>query len=176
MSGLHAVDAGDGDELARLLAQREAEYARMCGHYARHLAERAGIDEPAARRVVDVLCSEAAAEFRKQHQHEEGAIAAWLSGQWGVNARRTTSMAPEQWEGSVDGHSFYFRERHGYWRIELAGQVVAEGVGTQLGTTPTEHLAFIVQQIRDGLRAARCDHAGALCYCPKCGHRMNAAS
>ncbi|MCH9730098.1 MAG: hypothetical protein K0U84_10555 [Actinomycetia bacterium] len=26
---------------------------------------------------------------------------------------------PEQWSGSVDGHRFYFRERHGEWRIEL---------------------------------------------------------
>ena len=115
--------------------------------YARHLAERAGIDEPAARRVVDVLCSETAAELRKQHQHEKGSTAAWLSGQRDVSARRTTSIAPEQWEGSVDGHSFYFRERHGFWRIELAGNVVAEGVGAQLGTTPAEHLAFIVQQM-----------------------------
>jgi hypothetical protein len=28
-------------------------------------------------------------------------------------------MAPEQWRGTVEGHSFYFRERHGDWRIEL---------------------------------------------------------
>ena len=27
--------------------------------------------------------------------------------------------APEQWKGAVDGHSFYFRERHDHWRIEL---------------------------------------------------------
>ncbi len=26
---------------------------------------------------------------------------------------------PEQWGGSVDGHRFYFRERHGEWRLEL---------------------------------------------------------
>ncbi|AKS31677.1 hypothetical protein AFA91_07070 [Mycolicibacterium goodii] len=26
---------------------------------------------------------------------------------------------PEQWEGEVDGHSFYFRERGGDWVIEL---------------------------------------------------------
>ena len=28
-------------------------------------------------------------------------------------------LAPEQWRGEVDGHSFYFRERHDEWRIEL---------------------------------------------------------
>jgi hypothetical protein len=25
----------------------------------------------------------------------------------------------EQWRGEVDSHTFYFRERHGEWRIEL---------------------------------------------------------
>lgn len=28
-------------------------------------------------------------------------------------------FAPEPWRGSVDGHTFYFRERHDQWRIEL---------------------------------------------------------
>lgn len=28
------------------------------------------------------------------------------------------SAAPGRW-GTVDGHSFYFRERHDHWRIEL---------------------------------------------------------
>jgi hypothetical protein len=27
--------------------------------------------------------------------------------------------APEQWRGEVDGYSFYFRERHDDWHIEL---------------------------------------------------------
>jgi hypothetical protein len=113
-------------------------------------------------------------------------------------------MVPEQWEGSVDGHSFYFRERGGSWRIELdpadsgrvaqrlvrvaedgglvtepvpimEGEVIAEGIDTQLGTSSVEHIAFIVQTIRDHLWDAQCDHAGALFYCPKCGHRMTRA-
>lgn len=28
-------------------------------------------------------------------------------------------MCPEQWWGSVQGRKFYFRERHGDWRIEF---------------------------------------------------------
>jgi len=28
-------------------------------------------------------------------------------------------LAPEQWRGIVDGHTFYFRERDDEWRIEL---------------------------------------------------------
>jgi hypothetical protein len=58
----------------------------------------------------------------------------------------------------------------------LAGDVIAEGIDTQLGATPTERIAFIVQKIRDHLWAAQCDHPGALSFCPRCGHRMNAAS
>jgi hypothetical protein len=101
--------------------------------------------------------------------------------------------------GTVDGHSFYFRERHGTWRIELdlepsgqfaervvdvrdgefvtepepilEGTVIAKGVDSQLGTTPVDHLAFIVTTVRDHLWARECDHAGALLFCPKCGQR-----
>jgi hypothetical protein len=143
-------------------------------------------------------------ELSAAHRREEEEIAAWLTGQPDVEATRTTSMAPEQWEGTVDGHSFYFRERHGFWRIELdltesgrfarrlvqvddggaivtepspimEGDVIAEGIDSQLGETPVDHIAFIVRTIRDYLWGAQCDHAGALFYCPKCGQRMSEA-
>jgi Family of unknown function (DUF6247) len=60
-----------------------------------------------------------AAELSGVHQREEDVIAAWLASQPGVDARRTSSYAPEQWEGTVGSHTFYFRERGGLWRIEL---------------------------------------------------------
>jgi hypothetical protein len=53
--------------------------------------------------------------------------------------------------------------------------VIAEGTDAQLGASPMEYIAFIVQTIRDHLWGAQCDHAGALFYCPKCGHRMTGA-
>lgn len=43
----------------------------------------------------------------------------WLATQHGVIVDSHGRFAPEQWRGEVDGHSFYFRERHGEWRIEL---------------------------------------------------------
>jgi hypothetical protein len=154
-----------------------------------------------ARRRGQSWDSRLAAEMHEEYRREETAIAAWLAGQPEVQARRTTSAAPEQWEGSVDGHSFYFRERGGRWRLELdlresgrfarrlvrvsddgelltepvpvmEGDVIAEGVESQLGAAPLAHLAFIVQTVRDYLRRAHCDHVGALSYCPKCGRRM----
>lgn len=43
----------------------------------------------------------------------------WLAGQPDIEVRSHGGWAPEQWWGSVDGHSFYFRERHDEWRVEL---------------------------------------------------------
>ena len=148
--------------------------------------------------------SEPFSDMRAAHEREEAEIAAWLAGQPEVTAERTTSMAPEQWEGTVDGHSFYFRERHGFWRIELdlaesghfakrlvrvdddgsmitepvpimEGDIVAEGIDSQLGATPVDHISFVIRTIRDHLWGAQCDHAGALFYCPKCGRRIDEA-
>lgn len=55
----------------------------------------------------------------------------------------------------------------------MQGEVIAEGVESQLGDTPIEHIAFIVATIRDHLWARECDHDGALFFCPTCGQRMS---
>lgn len=54
-----------------------------------------------------------------EEQADEADLQAWLAMQHGVVVRSHGGFAPEQWRGEVDGHSFYFRERHGEWRIEL---------------------------------------------------------
>jgi hypothetical protein len=159
----------------------------------------------ATRQWAEFWDSQEASELRMTQQREEAAIIAWLAGQSDVDARRTSSMAPERWEGTVGGHTFYFREGGGHWRIELdlresgrfarrlvqvaengdfitepvpvmEGEVIAEGIDAQLGATAEEHIAFIVQTIRDHLWSAQCDHVGALFYCPKCGRRMIGSS
>ncbi len=140
-------------------------------------------------------------EMARRHEEEERELATWLAWQPGVEAQRRVSYAPEVWEGTVDGHSFYFRERHGEWRIELdlkptgrfvervvsvgddgeiatepeqvmEGQAIAEGVDGQLGASPVDHLAFIVTRIREHLRGEVCRHDGARLYCPDCGRRV----
>ena len=87
-------------------------------------------------------------------------------------------LAPEQWWGSVAGHSFYFRERQECWRIELdlrptghmattmsgetrdieSGDVIAEGVAdlSGYGTTHVERAEFIVRTIREFLLRRDC--------------------
>lgn len=54
-----------------------------------------------------------------RRQAEEDELAAWIASDPGVVVTSYGGMAPEQWRGSVDGHSFYFRERHGSWRIDV---------------------------------------------------------
>jgi len=49
----------------------------------------------------------------------EAALTAWLAENPEVTVASHGGMAPEQWWGDVDGHSFYFRERHDEWRIEI---------------------------------------------------------
>lgn len=49
--------------------------------------------------------SPAAAELRAEHDAEDAAIAAWVTAQPHVTARRITWACPEQWEGTVDGRS-----------------------------------------------------------------------
>ncbi len=146
-----------------------------------------------------------AAELSAAHRREEDAIAAWLASQPGVDARRTSSYAPEQWEGTVDGHTFYFRERGGSWGIELdmvpsgkyaqrllpadedgkfvtepvpimEGDVIARGADSDLGAAPVDYIAFVVRTIRDHLRGVNCEHHGARLFCPDCGQRLGKES
>ncbi|KKC06167.1 hypothetical protein [Mycobacterium nebraskense] len=63
--------------------------------------------------------SPAGQQITADEQAAEAALQAWLATQHEVVVSSHGGLAPEQWDGAVDGHSFYFRERHGEWRIEL---------------------------------------------------------
>lgn len=43
----------------------------------------------------------------------------WLNQHPGVGVHSHGGWVPEQWEGEVDGHTFYFRERGGDWDLEI---------------------------------------------------------
>ena len=58
-------------------------------------------------------------EVTAAREAERQEVADWLAGHTDVVVRSFGGMAPEQWWGEVDGHSFYFRERHDHWRVEL---------------------------------------------------------
>ena len=160
--------------------------------------EARGTEQP--RELAAVRHSHRARAIREAHVADEQAIATWLAGQPGVEAERTSSFAPEQWRGTVDGHTFSFRARHGEWRLEIdlrpsgrfanrviegrdgeihiepveldEGDVIAQGLDSDLGDTAVEHLQFIVRTIREHASAQGCGHDGALLFCPTCGTRM----
>jgi len=47
-----------------------------------------------------------------------------------VSLRQTSGGCPEQYEGkTAEGDDVFARERHGEWRIELNGEIIAEGSG-----------------------------------------------
>lgn len=58
-------------------------------------------------------------QIQQREAAEEAELQAWLATQPDVIVSSHGGAYPEQWEGAVDGHSFYFRERWGDWRIEL---------------------------------------------------------
>ena len=139
---------------------------------------------------------------RRAEDAEFSAIEVWIAAHPGVTADRTVLACPEIWEGTIDGHSFFFRERHGSWRIEIdlepngtfanrlvgtsvdgelvtepveltSGPVIAQGDESELGNGAVTHLAFIVDTVRTHLTRAACTHDRAEQYCPSCGERLN---
>lgn len=108
----------------------------------------------------------------------------------GVAVSSRGGVYPEQWEGAVDGRSFYFRERWDDWRIELdlkpsgrfanavigvddgqietkeaedlTGEVIASGdtYVDGYGETLTQRAQFIVGNIRVHLARQNCTHHG----------------
>ena len=130
--------------------------------------------------------------IRAAEEAEEADLTEWLAGQSGVTVTEHGGMCPEQWSGEVDWHSFYFRERHDEWRIELdllptgrfanyvssvggavktfqheidEGEVIAVGtVDTPgYGKNMVERAKFLVSTIRNHLRRVSCTlHGGDL--------------
>lgn len=55
----------------------------------------------------------------EERELREQELRQWLLHDGGMEVTEFGGLFPEQWRGSVDGHTFYFRERHDEWRIEL---------------------------------------------------------
>lgn len=68
-------------------------------------------------------------------QADDAALQTWLAQHQGVIVHSHGGLMPEQWSGEVDGHSFYFRERHDEWRVEFDLRPSGHFVRTVAGTT-----------------------------------------
>lgn len=83
------------------------------------------------------------------HVAAEADLQAWLAEQPGVVIHSHGGYTPEQWEGQVDGHNFYFRERDTEWDIEIdlrpSGRVTRAGDGANDDGTSPERRDEIVE-------------------------------
>ncbi len=89
-------------------------------------------------------------ELTRRQQAEEEQLAAWLDRDPGVTVHSHGGMAPEQWTGEVDGHSFYFRERSDLWRLELDLRPSGRYVKTWTGGDLDDPASFQPREIERG--------------------------
>lgn len=93
---------------------------------------------------------------------EDDELRDWLATQNEIVIHSHGEFAPENWTGSVDGHNFSFRERHGQWDIEIdhrpSGRHVKQVTGTQLDGTATYRTREL--EVGDLIASGTTDAAG----------------
>jgi hypothetical protein len=77
-------------------------------------------------------------------------LRAWLTQNPGVVVHSHGGWAPEQWRGEVDGHSFYFRERHDDWHIEIDLRPTSQFMDAADGRTAVGTTRFRQQEFERG--------------------------
>lgn len=111
------------------------DYGLGCG-CARTAKDRRRAQDEWRNRIEEFWESPEGKRIRSRERAAEAEVEAWLATQRGVVIHSHGGLAPEQWRGEVDGHSFYFRERHDEWRIELdlraSGRFARAFVGTDV--------------------------------------------
>lgn len=85
-----------------------------------------------------------------RHAAEDAELAAWVADRPGVEVRSHGGMAPEQWRGTVDGHSFYFRERHDLWRIEIDLRPSGRFANALIGTDDDGEMVTEPRELEEG--------------------------
>lgn len=88
--------------------------------------------------------------IKAAEQAAEAELRAWLANQPGVVVGSHGGLIPEQWSGEVDGHSFYFRERHDEWRIELDRRPTGRFVRTVDSTNDDGTFRYQERELDEG--------------------------
>lgn len=81
---------------------------------------------------------------------QEAALDEWLTSNSDVTVTRHGGVVPEQWMGSIDGHTFYFRERHEQWTIELDLRPTGRVSKVWVGGDFDDETSFEFRKIEDG--------------------------
>uniref|UniRef100_UPI003F5824C7 hypothetical protein n=1 Tax=Mycolicibacterium obuense TaxID=1807 RepID=UPI003F5824C7 len=162
------------------------DYGADCGCTRTSEQQRASFQR-ALREIRDYWHTPEGLQEDASRQAAEADLQAWLAREPGVAVHSHGGWAPEQWTGEVDGHRFYFRERHGDWHIEIGprpsgrfvrandfaggdsdsrrtlvehGDVIATGTidAEGYGSTIVQRAEFIVDIIRTHVARQVCDH------------------
>jgi hypothetical protein len=88
--------------------------------------------------------------IRAAERAAEAELDASLATQRGVVVHSHGGLAPEQWRGIVDGHTFYFRERHDEWRIELDLRPTGRFARALVGTHDDGQLRYETREFSEG--------------------------
>jgi hypothetical protein len=81
---------------------------------------------------------------------EQAELQTWLAAQTGVIVHDHGGLMPEEWSGEVDGHSFYFRERHDEWRIEIDLRPSGRFIRAVAGTDNEGAIRYQEREVRAG--------------------------
>lgn len=85
---------------------------------------------------------------------ESAELEAWIADDPGVEITSWGGCFPEQWTGTIDGHSFYFREKRGNWSIEIdllpTGRTYRRLVLDEGRDTDAEDLRDVEEPILEG--------------------------
>lgn len=85
-----------------------------------------------------------------REEAQENDVRDWLVANPGIEVHSHGGFAPEQWTGVVDGRRFYFRERHGDWRIELDLRPSGQFSTVWVGGDWDDETSFEQREIEDG--------------------------
>lgn len=97
-----------------------------------------------------------------------------LAAEVGLEVRIESEMVPLVLAGRRGETGFWFRERHGVWRLHLGdidGPVIADGTAEP---TLAEAVGLVTEHLDRYLRSRDCDHPGspAAVFCERCGTRL----
>lgn len=148
--------------------------------------ERVAAMDEALREISEWHADPEYVAVREAAENEFAAVA----GELGATIERHGGGAPYVITGSVDGQTFYFRERSDWWTVEIgdpkdggswrydtASILVAEGSSDDLTGAGYETLALrlAVQAVRSFLARRACAHLGEGAWCQDCGVKRSEA-
>ena len=155
LDALFVVELDDSDGECRcschprLPSSDVHDYGFDCG--CRHTAEENRRHLEQLRAELDAYWNSPEGQaIRESQAREDAELDGWLDSETGVTITSHGGFAPEQWRGTVDGHTFYFRERHDHWRIELDLRPSGRFYGTWTGGDIDDDAHYEDREVDEG--------------------------